>query len=41
MLAEMGINEQTLYPGVEMEEAITFLNNALNAAKKGGIVLFI
>ncbi len=41
MLAEMGINEQTLYPGVKIEEAITFLNNALNAAKSGGIVLFI
>lgn len=41
MLAEMGINDQTLYPGVEIEEAITFLNNALKAAKNGGIVLFI
>jgi hypothetical protein len=37
----MGINEQTLYPGVEIEEAVTFLNNALKAAKNGGIVLFI
>lgn len=41
MLTKMGINEQTLYPGVEIEEAVTFLNNALKAAKDGGIVLFI
>lgn len=41
MLEQMGVNEKTLFPGVQMEEAITFLNNALNATKKGGIVLFV
>jgi len=41
MLRKMGISEQTLYPGVKMEDAIAFVNNALNAAKSGGIILFV
>ncbi|MGI0091335.1 MAG: DsrE/DsrF/DrsH-like family protein [Nitrososphaerales archaeon] len=41
MLAQMGINESTVIPGVTLEDAIGFLNNALPAAKKGGVVLFV
>jgi hypothetical protein len=37
----MGVNEQTLYPGVQIEEAVSFLQRALKAAKKGSIVLFV
>jgi predicted peroxiredoxin len=41
MLEQMGINESTLIPGVEIEDVVGFLNNALPAAKAGGIVLFV
>lgn|SRR5487761_90577 len=41
MLAQMGINESTILPGVEIEDVVGFLNNALPAAKAGGIVLFV
>jgi predicted peroxiredoxin len=40
-LEKMGINEQSVLPGVKLEEAITFLNRALIAARNGGIILFI
>lgn len=41
MLNKMGINSDNLEPGVEFEDVIGFLNAALPAAKKGGLVLFI
>ncbi|MEM2058501.1 MAG: hypothetical protein QW797_08540 [Thermoproteota archaeon] len=41
MLEDMGISEKTLYPGVQIEEAVSFLRKALEASKKGGIVLFV
>jgi predicted peroxiredoxin len=41
MLEQMGINESTLIPGVQIEDVVGFLNNALPAAKAGGIVLFV
>jgi predicted peroxiredoxin len=41
MLEQMGINESTLIPGVQIEDVVGFLNNALPAAKTGGIVLFV
>jgi predicted peroxiredoxin len=41
MLQQMGINESTLIPGVQVEDVVGFLNNALPAAKAGGIVLFV
>jgi predicted peroxiredoxin len=40
-LEKMGINEETVLPGVKLEEAIAFLNRALIAARNGGIILFI
>lgn len=41
MLAQVGINESNVIPGVTLEDAIGFLNNALPAAKQGGVVLFV
>ena len=41
MLAQMGITESTILPGVKIEDVVGFLNNALPAAKAGGIVLFV
>src|SRR5487761_1005186 len=41
MLAQMGINESTVLPGVKIEDVVGFLSNALPAAKAGGIVLFV
>lgn len=41
MLTNMGITPENLEAGVEFEDVIGFLNSALPAAKKGGIVLFI
>ncbi|MDG6922158.1 MAG: DsrE/DsrF/DrsH-like family protein [Nitrososphaerota archaeon] len=41
MLAQLGINESTVIPGVKIEDVVGFLNNALPAAKDGGIVLFV
>jgi predicted peroxiredoxin len=40
-LEKMGINEETVLPGVKLEEAIASLNRALIAARNGGIILFI
>jgi predicted peroxiredoxin len=40
-LEKMGINGETVLPGVKLEEAISFLNRALIAARNGGIILFI
>jgi Predicted peroxiredoxins len=40
-LNKMGITEETVFPGVKLEDAVTFLNKALNAARNGGIVLFV
>ena len=41
MLSQMGINESTIIPGVKIEDVVGFLQNALPAAKSGGIVLFV
>lgn len=40
-LEKMGIREETVLPGVKLEDAIAFLNRALNAARNGGIILFV
>ena len=41
MLAQLGINESTILPGVDIEDVVGFLNSALPAAKAGGVVLFV
>lgn len=41
MLAQMGITKDNLEAGVEFEDVVGFLEAALPAAKKGGMVLFI
>ncbi len=41
MLKQMGVTPETLEEGVEFEDVIGFLNAALHASKKGGMVLFI
>ena len=41
MLKQMGITKDNLEKGVEFEDVIGFLNGALPAAKKGGMVVFI
>ncbi len=41
MLKQMGITQDTLEEGVEFEDVIGFLNEALPAAKKGGMVVFL
>ena len=41
MLAQVGITESTVIPGVTLEDAIEFLTAALPAAKAGGVVLFV
>jgi len=41
MLAQMGITSENVISGVKLEDVVGFLSNALPAAKKGGIVLFI
>lgn len=41
MLSQLGIDESTIIPGVKIEDVVGFLNNALPAAKDGGIVLFV
>ncbi len=41
MLRQMGVSPENLEPGVEFEDVIGFLNAALPASKKGGLVLFI
>ncbi len=37
----MGITKETVEEGVELEDVISFLNDAMPAAKNGGIVTFI
>lgn len=41
MLQQMGVTKDTLEQGVEFEDVIGFLNTALPASKKGGMVVFI
>jgi predicted peroxiredoxin len=41
MLKQMGVTPESLEQGVEFEDVIGFLNEALPASKKGGMVLFI
>jgi predicted peroxiredoxin len=41
MLEQIGITKDTLEEGVKFEDVIGFLNDALPAAKKGGMVVFI
>ncbi|MFQ5970653.1 MAG: DsrE family protein [Nitrososphaerales archaeon] len=41
MLEQMGITKDTIEEGVEFEDVIGFLNTALPASKKGGMVVFI
>lgn len=41
MLEKMGVKEGGLVDGVEIEEAVAFLNRALSASRRGGIVLFV
>lgn len=41
MLIQMGIKKDTLEEGVEFEDVIGFLNEALPAAKKGGMIVFL
>ena len=41
MLTQMGVTESTILPGVQIEDVVGFLSNALPAAKAGGVVLFV
>ncbi len=41
ILQAMGITKETVEEGVELEDVVTFLSDALPAAKNGGIVTFI
>jgi predicted peroxiredoxin len=41
LLASMGITESNVIEGVKLEDVIGFLKNALPAAQKGGVVLFV
>ena len=41
MLAQVGLDESSVIPGVTLEDAIGFLTAALPAAKTGGVVLFV
>jgi predicted peroxiredoxin len=41
MLRQIGVTPDNLVQGVEFEDVIGFLNAALPASKKGGMVLFI
>jgi predicted peroxiredoxin len=41
MLKQMGITPASLEDGVEFEDVIGFLNEALPAAKKGGMIVFL
>jgi predicted peroxiredoxin len=41
MLAQLGVTESNVIPGVTLEDAIGFLTAALPAAKTGGVVLFV
>jgi predicted peroxiredoxin len=41
ILKNEGITPETVEPGVKLEDMIGFLNDALPAAQKGGVVTFI
>ncbi len=41
VLQAMGITRETVEEGVDLEDMISFLNDAMPAAKDGGIVTFI
>jgi predicted peroxiredoxin len=41
ILEAMGITKDTVEEGVELEDVVTFLSEALPAAREGGIVTFI
>ena len=41
MLHQMGVTPDNLEQGIQFEDVIGFLNAALPASKKGGMVLFI
>src|SRR6266705_2315252 len=41
ILKNQGITPETVEPGVKLEDMIGFLNQALPAAKDGGVVTFI
>jgi predicted peroxiredoxin len=41
VLESFGITEETVEPGVTIEDVVTFLNEAMPAAKQGGVVTFI
>ncbi len=41
ILKSQGITPETVEPGVKLEDMIGFLNEALPAAKDGGVVTFI
>jgi len=41
MLAQMGISDSTIEPGVTIEDVVGFLKNALPAAKEGGVISFV
>jgi predicted peroxiredoxin len=41
MLKQMGVTPETLEEGIEFEDVIGFLTEALPASKNGGMVLFI
>lgn len=41
MLRQMGVTEATALPGVKLEDVVSFLREALPAAKEGGVVTFI
>jgi len=41
MLKQMGVTEQNVIDGVQLEDVVGFLSNALPAAKNGGVILFV
>lgn len=41
VLKQMGITEETIEPGVAVEDVMGFLAQALPAAERGGVVTFI
>ncbi len=41
LLKQMGITEETIEPGVAVEDVMGFLSQALPAAERGGVVTFV
>ncbi len=41
VLRQMGISEETIEEGVQVEDVLGFLSEALPAAERGGVVTFI